>query len=169
MAELLVPEAMREAHREGYRRHLRTGESRILGKRLQLPAPHADGHEFPVELVVVSTPGGQPARFVADLRDITEQRRAEQALRESEERYRTIVETQTEFVLRQKPDGRLMFVNDAYCRYWGKTRDELLDPGWDDFANVSAGDKAATFAAWASADARRSPDHHRDPRRPSTD
>ena len=149
LADLLLPPGMREAHREGYRRHLAGGGSRILGKRLQLPALHANGHEFPVELVVVATPGGQPARYVAYLRDITEQRRAEQALRESEERYRTIVETQTEFVLRQKPDGRLVFVNDAYCRYWGKTREELLDPAWDDLATVSAEDKAATLAAWA--------------------
>ena len=59
-------------------------------------------------------------------RDVTERKRAELALRESEARYRALVETQTEFVLRQLPEGRLTFVNEAYCRYVGKSRDELL-------------------------------------------
>ncbi len=83
-------------------------------------------------------------------RDITEQRRAEAALRESEERYRGVVEAQNEFIVRQTPDGRLTFVNDAYCRHWGKTREELLDPGWDDLASLTSEDRAATYAAWAA-------------------
>jgi PAS domain S-box-containing protein len=149
MAELLVPPALREAHRSSVRRHLATGEIRVLGKRLQLPALHADGREFPIELVIVAAPGGQSARFVAYMRDITEQRRAEAALRESEERYRGVVEAQTEFIIRQTPDGRLTFANDAYCRYRGKTRDELLDPGWDDLADLRPEDRAAILAAWA--------------------
>ena len=50
-------------------------------------------------------------------RDITEQRNSELALRASEASYRALVETQTEFVLRLSPEGRLTFVNEAYCRY----------------------------------------------------
>jgi PAS domain S-box-containing protein len=51
--------------------------------------------------------------------DITDRRRTEKALRESEERYRNVVEDQTEFICRFTHDGRLTFVNDAYCRYFG--------------------------------------------------
>jgi PAS domain S-box-containing protein len=51
--------------------------------------------------------------------DITERRQMEEALRKSEERYRTVVEDQTEFICRFSPDGRLTFVNEAYCRYFG--------------------------------------------------
>lgn len=58
--------------------------------------------------------------------EIAERRRAEEALRVSEERYRRVVEDQTEFVVRWKPDGTLTFVNDSYCRYFGKTRAELV-------------------------------------------
>jgi PAS domain S-box-containing protein len=130
--DVLVPPAFRQAHLDGLDRHLSTGESWVLGRRLQLPALHADGHEFPVELVVVATdqPGGP--RFLAYMRDITEQKRAEQAIRESEERYRGVVEAQTEFIVRMRPDGRLTFANDAYCRYMGMSREQLLDPGYDD-------------------------------------
>ena len=45
--------------------------------------------------------------------------RNQQALVQSEERYRNVVEDQTEFICRFSPDGRLTFVNGAYCRYFG--------------------------------------------------
>ena len=53
-------------------------------------------------------------------------RRAEAALSASEERYREVVETQAEMICRYTPDTTLTFVNEAYCRYFGKTREELL-------------------------------------------
>ena len=54
------------------------------------------------------------------MRDVTEQRRAEQRLRASEARYRSLVEDQTEFIVRHTPDGIRTFVNEAYCRYVGR-------------------------------------------------
>ena len=48
-----------------------------------------------------------------------EKRYAERALKASEERYRNVVEDQTEFICRFKPDGTHNFVNDAYCRHFG--------------------------------------------------
>ncbi len=52
--------------------------------------------------------------------------RAEAILRESEERYRSVVEDQTELVCRYRGDGTLTFVNDAYCHFAGLPREELL-------------------------------------------
>ncbi|RWM22898.1 MAG: PAS domain S-box protein [Mesorhizobium sp.] len=63
-------------------------------------------------------------------RDIAEQKLARQALEASEQRYRSVVELQTEFVVRMSPDGHLSFVNDAYCRACRMTREQLLDPSW---------------------------------------
>jgi PAS domain S-box-containing protein len=63
-------------------------------------------------------------------RDIHDRKLAEQALQESETRYRAIVEGQIEPVCRWKPDFTLNFVNDAYCNLFGKTREELL---WHSF------------------------------------
>ena len=50
----------------------------------------------------------------------------EETLAESEERYRNVVEDQTEFISRFLPDGTHVFVNDAYCRYFGFTREEIF-------------------------------------------
>ena len=74
-------------------------------------------------------------------RDITDARTSEMALRESEARYRALVETQTEFVLRQRPDGSLTFVNEAYCRYVGRSRAEMLESGWNDFDMIATEDR----------------------------
>ncbi|MFI0847990.1 PAS domain S-box protein [Mesorhizobium sp. IMUNJ 23232] len=75
-------------------------------------------------------------------RDVTEQKRAVEALEASEQRYRSVVETQTEFVVRQRPDGHLTFVNEAYCRASGMTREQLLDPNWCDFDRLPEEERA---------------------------
>ena len=56
----------------------------------------------------------------------SERRQAERRLEASERRYRGVVEDQTELVWRFRPDGALTFVNDAYCRFYQKQREELL-------------------------------------------
>ena len=47
-------------------------------------------------------------------------------LEASEQRYRNVVEDQTEFISRFLPDGTHVFVNEAYCRYFNKPRDEII-------------------------------------------
>jgi PAS domain S-box-containing protein len=58
--------------------------------------------------------------------DITASKRIENALQASEIRYRAIVEDQTEMIARFLPDTTILFVNDAYCRYFNVNRDELI-------------------------------------------
>ena len=75
---------------------------------------------------VVEDNDGNPVHFLTYIRDITDRRLAEEALRESEDRYRNVVESQTELICRFLPDTTLTYVNDAYCRYFGKSREELI-------------------------------------------
>jgi PAS domain S-box-containing protein len=58
--------------------------------------------------------------------DITDRKRAKEALRESEACYRAIVEGQTELICRFRPDTVLTFVNQAYCRYFEKRPEEVV-------------------------------------------
>ncbi|MFA4876957.1 MAG: PAS domain S-box protein [Methanoregula sp.] len=71
-------------------------------------------------------PKAQFAELIHKIHQAVEKRRAERALLESEERYRNVVEDQTEFISRFTPDGTHIFVNNAYCRYFGLARDEIL-------------------------------------------
>ncbi|GAB7015380.1 PAS domain S-box protein [Methanogenium cariaci] len=59
--------------------------------------------------------------------DITRRKQMEDEIRTSENLYRTVVEDQTEFVCRFLPDGTHLFVNDAYCHYFRKKRQELTN------------------------------------------
>ncbi len=59
-------------------------------------------------------------------RDISERKRIELAHIESEERFRNVVEDQTEFICRFTPDGIITFVNDAYCRYFGLNKSACI-------------------------------------------
>src|SRR5712691_4270460 len=77
LAELIIPERLRERHYQGLAHYLETGEGPVLGQRLEMPALHADGHEFSVELSI-SPITGPPSMFTATLRDITERKLAEE-------------------------------------------------------------------------------------------
>jgi PAS domain S-box-containing protein len=74
--------------------------------------------------------GGQPKAQFAELAHkvgmAIQRRRAEQSLRESEQRYKAVVEDQTEFVCRFNKDGTYNFANDAFCRYFQKKPEDLL-------------------------------------------
>jgi PAS domain S-box-containing protein len=77
LAELIVPEEKRAAHREGIADYLRTGSSPMLGRRLQLTAVRKDGTRIPVEATIteVELPG-DPV-FTGYLRDMTAQHAAQ--------------------------------------------------------------------------------------------
>ncbi|MFA4878417.1 MAG: PAS domain S-box protein, partial [Methanoregula sp.] len=74
--------------------------------------------------------GGEPeaqfAELVNQIKKAVKANQIEKKLKESEQRYRNIVEDQTEFITRFTPDGTQNFVNGAYCRYFGIPRDSIL-------------------------------------------
>ena len=80
VAELIVPPSLREAHRHGLARYLRTGRGPVVGRRVELTAMRADGSEFPVELVVTRPEVGGPTVFYGYLRDLTSRYVAEASL-----------------------------------------------------------------------------------------
>ena len=76
MAELIVPERHRAAHRSGLARVLAGGTPALLGKRLELSARHQDGHELPIELAITAVDAGGRRFFTGYLRDISDRQRA---------------------------------------------------------------------------------------------
>ena len=88
LAELIVPAHLRAGHRRGMERYLASGRSAFLGRRVELEALRADGTRFPVEVAVSEVRQAGRRLFAAYLRDITERRAMERALRESEQHFR---------------------------------------------------------------------------------
>jgi PAS domain S-box-containing protein len=95
---------------------------------------HRDGHRVPV-LLAAARLEEQPDTAACVVVDLTQLKRAEDALRTSEQRYRGLVESQHELILRATPEGTLTFVNDAYCTAFGRTRGELLGESWVPFCH----------------------------------
>jgi PAS domain S-box-containing protein len=72
IVDTFMPGALREAFERGFNHHLQTGESRILGRRVEMDALRWDGSVFPAELTVVRLPGSGAPLFAGFLRDITD-------------------------------------------------------------------------------------------------
>ncbi|WP_052292278.1 hybrid sensor histidine kinase/response regulator [Methanosphaerula palustris] len=100
--------------RDGYRRTIETLQGRDGTKKIY------ETYKFRIDREK------KPPLIGGFAVDITDQKQVEDALRESEERYRNVVEDQTEFISRFLPDGTHVFVNEAYCGYFGMKRDEIL-------------------------------------------
>jgi two-component system cell cycle sensor histidine kinase/response regulator CckA len=88
LATLIIPLSLREAHRQGMAHYLASGHGPILGRRIETTAARADGSELPVELSIVRIEYDGPPMFTGYIRDISERKEAEAALRRSEEQLR---------------------------------------------------------------------------------
>jgi C4-dicarboxylate-specific signal transduction histidine kinase len=72
------------SYERGLQHFFRTGEGPVLNKRIEITALRRDGGEFPVELTITPLKSGDSWTFSSFVRDISERRRAEEKLRESE-------------------------------------------------------------------------------------
>jgi len=81
LADVIIPPSLREKHRAGFARYLSTGASKLLGRRLEMTAICADGREIPVELTITRIPQDGPLAFTGHIRDISERKKNEDALR----------------------------------------------------------------------------------------
>jgi PAS domain S-box-containing protein len=88
LVDLIVPERLRGAHSDGLSRLLRTGEQRLVGRRIESFALRRDGTEFPVEIAITRISIDGPPTFTGHIRDLTERNAAEDRLREREEQLR---------------------------------------------------------------------------------
>ena len=104
------------------------GEPFELSKILELKHIRKDGSIVFVDVIpsILYDEEGKAFGIMGVSRDLTAQKIAEAALREEEARYRAVVEDQTDYINRWRPDGRLVFANQRYADSYGKTPDELI-------------------------------------------
>jgi PAS domain S-box-containing protein len=155
LADLIIPERAREDHRTGIRRYVESGVARVLNKRIELSAVHRDGREFPVELAITPIGFGDELVFSGFVRDITSRIRAEEALRESEQRFRTTANAAPVLIWMSGPDKRCTWFNQRWLDFVGREIEQELGDGWCD--NVHPADFDRTLDTYHAAfDARRS-------------
>jgi len=79
LAELIIPERFRKAHQHGLNQFISTGSGNNIGKRIEVTAQRANGSEFLAELAIDVSQGTDGQIFIGYLRDITEQKNAEES------------------------------------------------------------------------------------------
>ena len=123
---LLVPERYLKAHHAAFPEFLRTGTGNVIDKTVELPARHKDGREISVDLSLSAILLNGEWHAIAIMRDITERKQAEQALRDSEENFRQLAENIREvFFVIAPATNQTLYVSPGYERIWGKSRDSL--------------------------------------------
>ena len=95
-------------------------------KRYECILYSGDGREVPVEVIGSTLRFDGKSAVLLLVRDMTERKQAEQALEASEMRYRGLIEAQSNFIVRINTAGRYTFVNEAFCRFVGRARGELV-------------------------------------------
>jgi PAS domain S-box-containing protein len=87
-----------------------------------------DNTVFPTLMngTLVKDERGEPLFMAATAIDITNHKKAQESLRYSEQRYRSVVEDSPVLMCNFLPDGEIVFVNKAYCNYFNKTSEELI-------------------------------------------
>ncbi len=120
----LVPEAVHERILCNFAKTIVKGQPLLC--ECEALVPHAQIAWQQWTLHPITGEDGYVREIQAIGRDITARKRAEEALRESEERYRGVVESQADLVSRYLPDATLTFVNGAFCRFFGRPRERLI-------------------------------------------
>ncbi len=126
LAETIMPAKFREAQKNGLRKFLETGECPIDNKRFEFSAMHRDGHEFPVEITVSPVRYAGGWMFSSFIRDLTERKRAEQALTQLRRRSELILESVGEGIHGIDREGRIIFENSAAAKLLGYSVEELF-------------------------------------------
>lgn len=127
MHEIIMPQQFRSAHLKGFGHFLKTGEGPVLGKTLELSAIRKTGEEFPIELRISSTVEKGKYMFVASINDITERVKAEQMLRESEEKFNKAFQVSPAgLTLTDATTGLWVDANESFMKMVGYTKEEII-------------------------------------------
>jgi len=127
MYDVIMPPRYIQQHKKGVEHFLKTGDGPILNKILELSAIRKNKEEFPIELGVSATKSGGKFLFIAFINDITERTKTQAALRESEERFRLLVEGVKDYsIIMLDPTGHVVYWNKGAENIEGYKADEII-------------------------------------------
>jgi two-component system, LuxR family, sensor kinase FixL len=140
----LMPERLRRLHLDSVRRYVTTGQRHISWRAVEFTGLHKSGREFPIEISFGEDIRNGRHFLTGIVRDITDRKRSEEALRASEQRLLAIVDNTTALIFIKDLELRYLLVNHEYERLFGVERDQIR--GKTDF-DVHPHDVAETLQA----------------------
>jgi len=124
--KVLMPNPYHAEHDSYLGNYIRTGQRKIIGIGREVLGRRRDGSNFPVDLTVSEVQHGDRRIFTGIVRDITQRKRSEQALRDSEARHRAILMAAVDGIITIDEHGTIESLNPAAERQFGYTGPELI-------------------------------------------
>lgn len=121
---ILIPERFRNAHKAGITRLLNRRKGKIRSRSIELPGLHKKGHEIELELSFAEYNMDGGRYFTSVIRDVTDRKRAQEALKESESRFRDLFENANDLIYTHDLKGNFTSLNRAGERITGYSRQE---------------------------------------------
>jgi diguanylate cyclase (GGDEF)-like protein/PAS domain S-box-containing protein len=137
---LIMPERFREQCMLGLRRYLETHQSHVIGRTTELVGLRNGGSEFPVELSLGEVHETGDRLFAAIIRDVTERKRAEEALRQLSRQNEMLLNSAGEGIFGLDLQGKTTFINPAAAHMTGWGIDDLLGKRLHDILHYSRPD-----------------------------
>lgn len=123
---MILPESFRDRHRAGIHRYLTTGKRKLNWDSLQLPGRQQDEKEIPLEISIAEHTFGDQHVLTGVVRDITDRKRAEETLAESEAKYRGLVASAPDGIFVVDTQGGILDVNPAGEALIGRDRGQIV-------------------------------------------
>jgi PAS domain S-box-containing protein len=150
---ILMPQYLRDLHKAGLQRYQETNHRHINWRGTELIGLRKNGEEFPVEVSFGEITNNGHRVFTGFIRDISQRKQAEEALRASERDLSLIIETIPGMIWCAAPDGELNYLNQSLLDYTGTTPGAWAQLGWTNLLHPD--DAEPTAQAWARAVATR--------------
>lgn len=145
--DLLIPKRYHEVHSKHFDDYLSKPRRRGMGVNLELFGVKKDGEEFPVDVMLSPITQFNKKFTLSTIRDVTERKRNEKKIKESEKQYRTVVNTLPHGIVETDINGTIILVNSSYALMHGFEIEEMVGTKiWDLQANERDVRYLKTFA-----------------------
>jgi PAS domain S-box-containing protein len=124
--KILMPSPYHDEHDDYLQNYRQTGEQKIIGIGREVVGRRKDGGTFPMDLSVGESREEGETIFVGVIHDLSERKQVEQALRESAEQLKAVVETAVDGVILIDAHGRILVFNPACERLFGYSAKEVM-------------------------------------------
>jgi PAS domain S-box-containing protein len=128
--EVLVPEHLRKNHCELRNYFLKSPQTRLMGAFLDLYGDRKDDSEVAIEIGLNPVETSEGTFVFSSVVDITERKRIEAGLRESEERFRLVANTAPVMIWMSGTDKLCTFFNQGWLEFTGRSMEQELGEGW---------------------------------------
>lgn len=127
LTDYIIPHYHKSGHEKGMERYRQTGKGPALNKIMELPAVNKDGKEFPIELSIIPVKQGDTEFFCSFIRDISERKRSEKALKSSQELWQFALEGAGDGVWEYNFQTREVFFSKQYKNMLGYKDSEFAN------------------------------------------